>query len=75
MWPSLPFRHGHDICEGERLYGVGEWAWAASICPLVGAWRCGAVQCVLQRTGGFDPHRQRGCLHHGLPGGAPVPPP
>jgi acetyl-CoA synthetase len=37
---------------------MGEWAWAAGICPLIGPWRMGAVQLVLQRKGGFDPHGQ-----------------
>ena len=37
---------------------MGEWAWAAGIAPLLGPWRLGAVQCVLQRQGGFDPHQQ-----------------
>jgi acetyl-CoA synthetase len=37
---------------------MGEWAWAAGICPLIGPWRLGAVQLVLQRKGGFDPHQQ-----------------
>ena len=44
--------------DGERFHGMGEWAWAAGIVPLLGPWRHGAVQCVLQREGGFDPHRQ-----------------
>ena len=48
----------HDVRDGERFHGMGEWAWAAGICPLIGPWRLGAVQCVLQREGGFDPHRQ-----------------
>ena len=26
--------------------------------PLLGPWRLGAVQCVYQREGGFDPHKQ-----------------
>ena len=43
---------------GERFHGMGEWAWAAGICPLLGPWRLGAVQCVYQREGGFDPHKQ-----------------
>jgi acetyl-CoA synthetase len=43
---------------GERFHGMGEWAWAAGIAPLLGPWRLGAVQCVYQREGGFDPHRQ-----------------
>ena len=37
---------------------MGEWAWAAGIAPLLGPWRLGAVQYVLQREGGFDPHQQ-----------------
>jgi acetyl-CoA synthetase len=52
------FEHCHEVREGERFHGMGEWAWAAGICPLLGPWRLGAVQLVLQRRGGFDPHRQ-----------------
>ncbi len=52
------FRYCHDVQDGERFHGMGEWAWAAGICPLLGPWRLGAVQCVYQREGGFDPHRQ-----------------
>jgi acetyl-CoA synthetase len=48
----------HDVRDGERFHGMGEWAWAAGICPLLGPWRLGAVQCVYQREGGFDPARQ-----------------
>ncbi len=48
----------HDLRDGELFHGMGEWAWAAGICPLIGPWRLGAVQVVLQRRGGFDPHRQ-----------------
>jgi acetyl-CoA synthetase len=48
----------HDVQPGERFHGMGEWAWAAGICPLLGPWRLGAVQLVYQREGGFDPHRQ-----------------
>jgi acetyl-CoA synthetase len=48
----------HEVQEGERFHGMGEWAWAAGIAPLLGPWRLGAVQCVLQREGGFDPGRQ-----------------
>ena len=48
----------HDVRDGERFRGMGEWAWAAGIAPLLGPWRLGAVQVVLQRTGGFDPHRE-----------------
>jgi acetyl-CoA synthetase len=52
------FLHCHDVQAGERFHGMGEWAWAAGICPLLGPWRLGAVQLVYQRRGGFDPHRQ-----------------
>jgi acetyl-CoA synthetase len=48
----------HDVQDGERFHGMGEWAWAAGICPLIGPWRLGAVQCVYQREGGFDPRKQ-----------------
>jgi acetyl-CoA synthetase len=52
------FLHCHDVQAGERFHGMGEWAWAAGICPLLGPWRLGAVQVVYQRHGGFDPHKQ-----------------
>lgn len=52
------FVHCHDVQPGERFHGMGEWAWAAGICPLLGPWRFGAVQVVYQRDGGFDPHKQ-----------------
>jgi acetyl-CoA synthetase len=52
------FVYCHDVRDGERFHGMGEWAWAAGIAPLLGPWRLGAVQCVYQREGGFDPHKQ-----------------
>jgi acetyl-CoA synthetase len=52
------FRYCHEVQDGERFHGMGEWAWAAGISPLLGPWRLGAVQCVYQREGGFDPHKQ-----------------
>ena len=52
------FRYCHQVKDGERFHGMGEWAWAAGICPLLGPWREGAVQCVYEREGGFDPHKQ-----------------
>jgi acetyl-CoA synthetase len=52
------FLYCHQVEDGERFHGMGEWAWAAGIAPLLGPWRYGAVQVVLQREGGFDPHRQ-----------------
>jgi acetyl-CoA synthetase len=52
------FVYCHDVRDGERFHGMGEWAWAAGISPLLGPWRLGAVQCVLQREAGFDPAKQ-----------------
>jgi acetyl-CoA synthetase len=52
------FIYCHDIQDGELFHGMGEWAWAAGICPLLGPWRFGAVQAVYQRQGGFDPEKQ-----------------
>src|SRR5436190_2713700 len=52
------FIYCHEVEDGERFHGMGEWAWAAGIAPLLGPWRPGAVQCVYQREGGFDPHKQ-----------------
>ncbi len=52
------FLYCHDVRDGEVFHGMGEWAWAAGICPLIGPWRLGAVQAVLQRQGGFDPAKQ-----------------
>jgi acetyl-CoA synthetase len=56
------FTYCHEVQDGERFHGMGEWAWAAGIAPLLGPWRLGAVQVVLQREGGFDPHRQLAVL-------------
>jgi len=52
------FVHCHEVQDGERFHGMGEWAWAAGIAPLLGPWRLGAVQCVYRREGGFDPNQQ-----------------
>jgi acetyl-CoA synthetase len=52
------FVYCHDVQESELFHGMGEWAWAAGIAPLLGPWRLGAVQCVYQREGGFDPRKQ-----------------
>ena len=61
------FIYCHDVREGELFHGMGEWAWAAGICPLLGPWRFGAVQAVYQREGGFDPDRQLDFLsRHGV---------
>ena len=61
------FIYCHDVRDGELFHGMGEWAWAAGICPLIGPWRHGAVQAVYQREGGFDPHKQLDFLsRHGV---------
>src|SRR5256886_12787757 len=52
------FVYCHEVEDGERFHGMGEWAWAAGIAPLLGPWRLGAVQCVYRREAGVDPHRQ-----------------
>jgi acetyl-CoA synthetase len=52
------FVYCHDVQDGERFHGMGEWAWAAGVAPLLGPWRYGALQCVFQREGGFDPSKQ-----------------
>jgi len=52
------FRYCHEVQDGERFHGMGEWAWAAGIAPLLGPWRLGALQCVYRREAGFDPHKQ-----------------
>jgi acetyl-CoA synthetase len=52
------FVYCHDVQDGERFHGMGEWAWAAGIAPLLGPWRYGALQCVYQREGGFHPAQQ-----------------
>jgi acetyl-CoA synthetase len=52
------FVYCHEVQDGERFHGMGEWAWAAGIAPLLGPWRLGAVQAVYQREGGFDPRKQ-----------------
>jgi acetyl-CoA synthetase len=52
------FLYCHDVRDGELFHGMGEWAWAAGICPLIGPWRLGAVQAVYQREGGFNPGNQ-----------------
>jgi acetyl-CoA synthetase len=61
------FVYCHDVQDGELFHGMGEWAWAAGIAPLLGPWRYGAVQAVYQREGGFDPHQQLDFLsRHGV---------
>jgi acetyl-CoA synthetase len=54
----VEFDYCHDVRDGERFHGMGEWAWAAGIAPLLGPWKRGAVQCVFAREGGFDAHKQ-----------------
>ncbi len=52
------FVYSHEVQDGESFHGMGEWAWAAGIAPLLGPWRLGAVQHVYRREAGFDPHQQ-----------------
>jgi acetyl-CoA synthetase len=52
------FVYCHELEDGETFHGMGEWAWAAGIAPLLGPWRLGAVQYVYRRERGFDAHRQ-----------------
>jgi acetyl-CoA synthetase len=61
------FVYCHDVRDGELFHGMGEWAWAAGIAPLLGPWRYGATQFVYAREGGFDPHKQLEVLsRHGV---------
>ena len=61
------FLYCHDVHDGELFHGMGEWAWAAGISPLLGPWRLGATQFVFQRQGGFDPEQQLAVLSkHGV---------
>ena len=43
------FVYCHEVQDGESFHGMGEWAWAAGIAPLLGPWRLGAVQYVYRR--------------------------
>ncbi|MDQ3644382.1 MAG: AMP-binding protein [Actinomycetota bacterium] len=52
------FKFCHDVQDGELFHGMGEWAWAAGIAPLLGPWRYGATALVYARKGGFDPEEQ-----------------
>ena len=49
------FIYCHEVQDGERFHGMGEWAWAAGISPLLGPWRLGAVQVVLPARGRLRP--------------------
>jgi acetyl-CoA synthetase len=61
------FIYCHQVEDSELFHGMGEWAWAAGIAPLLGPWRLGATQFVYQREGGFDPHKQLEVLsRHGV---------
>ncbi|MBA3299005.1 MAG: AMP-binding protein, partial [Thermoleophilaceae bacterium] len=63
------FEFCHDVQDGELFHGMGEWAWAAGICPLLGPWRYGATALVYARKGGFDPEEQlRFLARHGVEG-------
>jgi acetyl-CoA synthetase len=45
----------HDVRDDEILHPLGEWAWAAGICPLLGPWRFGTPLAIFARKGGYDP--------------------
>jgi acetyl-CoA synthetase len=61
------FEYCHQVVDGEKFRSMGEWAWAAGIIPLMGAWRYGVVQHVHQRAGGFDPEGELAFLsRHGV---------
>jgi acetyl-CoA synthetase len=61
------FVYCHDVRDSELFHGMGEWAWAAGIAPLLGPWRLGATQFVYVREGGFDPAKQLEVLsRHGV---------
>ena len=63
------FEYCHDVQDGELFHGMGEWAWAAGIAPLLGPWRYGATALVYARKGGFDPEEQLTFLaKHGVQG-------
>jgi acetyl-CoA synthetase len=63
------FEFCHDVQDGELFHGMGEWAWAAGIAPLLGPWRYGATALVFARKGGFDPEEQlRFLSKHGVQG-------
>ena len=63
------FEFCHDVQDGELFHGMGEWAWAAGIAPLLGPWRYGATALVYARKGGFDPDEQlRFLAKHGVQG-------
>ena len=63
------FEFCHDVRDGELFHGMGEWAWAAGISPLLGPWRYGATALVYARKGGFDPDEQlRFLAKHGVQG-------
>src|SRR3954452_24616056 len=61
------FLYCHEVQDGERFHGMGEWAWAAGIAPLLGPWRYGAVQVVLEREGGFNAEKQLAFLSRHRP--------
>ncbi|MGI8845460.1 MAG: acyl-CoA synthetase [Thermoleophilaceae bacterium] len=63
------FEFCHDVRDGELFHGMGEWAWAAGIAPLLGPWRYGAIALVFAREGGFNPEEQLDFLsRHGVQG-------
>ena len=51
------FIYCHDVQDGELFHGMGEWAWAAGIAPLLGPWRFGRGPVRLRARGRLRPRR------------------
>ena len=49
------FVYCHDVRDGELFHGMGEWAWAAGIAPLLGPWRYGRHPVRLRAGGRVRP--------------------
>ena len=60
--------HLPQVEEGELFHGMGEWAWAAGIAPLLGPWRLGATQFVYRREEDSTRTSSR-CSRHGVASG------
>ena len=51
------FVYCHDVPDGELFHGMGEWAWAAGIAPLLGPWRLGRDAVRVPARGRLRPRR------------------
>ena len=52
------FIYSHEVQDGERFHGMGEWAWAAGIAPLLGPGGSAPCNASTMREAGFDPAKQ-----------------